>query len=95
MVVHVGQLSTNEVGLFRLNVNADKGPVELVISYIGYESQTVQLKPTDNELTINLIPSLVMLNATVVAASRVEESIARAPVTIDKVSDSELTILSP
>ena len=82
--------STNEVGLFRLNVNADKGPVELVISYIGYESQTVQLKPTDNELTINLIPSLVMLNATVVAASRVEESIARAPVTIDKVSAQQI-----
>ena len=89
-----GGSSTNEIGVFRLNIPLDKGPVELVVSYVGYVSQTILVKPADTELTISLAPSPYMLSETVVAASRVEENISRAPVTIDKVSALQIMHIS-
>ena len=86
--------STNELGLFRLNIPLDKGPVELVVAYVGYVTQTIALNPADRELTISLALSPVMLSETVVAASRVEENISRAPVTIDKISAQQIMRIS-
>ncbi len=85
-----GGTSTNELGLFRLIIPLDKGPIELVVAYVGYVSQTILLNPSEKELAISLVPSPLMLSETVVAASRVEENISRAPVTIDKVSAQQI-----
>ena len=89
-----GGTSTNELGSFRLTISPDKGPVELVVAYVGYVSQTIALNPAETEITVNLAPSPLLLSETVVAASRVEESISRAPVTIDKVSAPQIMRIS-
>ncbi|ALD20530.1 hypothetical protein AM218_03955 [Hymenobacter sp. DG25A] len=86
--------STNQVGKFSLNASFEAGPIELVIAYVGYESQVIQLPQADNLLSITLAPSVNLLNETVVSASRVEENILRAPVTIDKVSGRQIERIS-
>ncbi|WP_165370407.1 TonB-dependent receptor [Hymenobacter persicinus] len=86
--------STNQFGKFSLNASFGNGPVELVVAYVGYESQTVQLTKADNLLSVSLVRSANLLTETVVSASRVEESILRAPVTIDKVSAEQIKRIS-
>lgn len=66
----------------------------LVVSFVGYESQEVALTGPDNGLNVVLEPSPNPLNEVVVAASRVEESIMRAPVTIEKVSTVQIEQIS-
>ena len=86
--------STNQVGEFSLNTVFDKGPVTLVVAYVGYETQEYKLEGPDSALRFNLVPSVTLLNETVVSASRVEENILRAPVTIDKISGKQLERIS-
>jgi outer membrane receptor protein involved in Fe transport len=86
--------STNQVGKFNLNAAFDKGPVELVVAFVGYETQFLKLESANSELRINMVPSVTLLNETVVSASRIEENILRAPVTIDKVSGKQLERIS-
>ncbi|WP_331061200.1 TonB-dependent receptor [Hymenobacter sp.] len=86
--------STNQLGEFSLNAAFDKSPVVLVVAYVGYETQDSTLTGIDNSLRFNLVRSATLLNETVVSASRVEENILRAPVTIDKVSGKQLERIS-
>ncbi|MBC8085544.1 MAG: carboxypeptidase-like regulatory domain-containing protein, partial [Hymenobacter sp.] len=86
--------STNQVGKFSLDVSFGDEPVELMVAYVGYETQLIALKASDSQLNIALVPSVTLLNETVVSASRVEENILRAPVTIDKVSGKQLERIS-
>ncbi len=86
--------STNQDGKFRLNRPADISAVELVISYVGYETQSLPAPAGGELLSISLVPSPTLLSETVVSASRVEENILRAPVTIDKVSTRQIERLS-
>ncbi|WP_262489462.1 TonB-dependent receptor [Hymenobacter sp. IS2118] len=85
--------ATNQLGEFSLNPSFTEGTVELVVSYVGYETQVLQLtQPT--ALIVQLLPSATLLNETVVSASRIEENILRAPVTIDKISGRQLERMS-
>ena len=86
--------STNQEGRFDLNCSFANGPLELVISFVGYETQTVVLDKPETQLSVSLVPSAIMLTETVVSASRVEENIMRAPVTIDKVSAQQIERIS-
>ena len=86
--------STNQEGRFDLNGSFASGPVELVVSYVGYETQSVVLQKPEDQLSVSLVPSANMLSETVVSASRVEEDIMRAPVTIDKVSAKQVERIS-
>lgn len=86
--------STNQEGHFDLNVSFANGPVELLVSYVGYETQSVVMQKPEDQLTVSLVPSATMLSETVVSASRVEENIMRAPVTIDKVSAKQVERIS-
>ncbi|GAA4393160.1 TonB-dependent receptor [Hymenobacter koreensis] len=86
--------STNQVGKFGLDATFENGPIELIVAYVGYESQLVQLTQANNLLSIKLEPSVNLLNDLVVSASRVEENILRAPVTIDKVSGRQIERIS-
>ena len=90
---YVGTCS-NQLGQFSLRSSFVNGPVELVVAYVGYETQTLQLKGSDDVVNVSLIPSATLLNETVVSASRIEENILRAPVTIDKVSGRQLERIS-
>lgn len=82
--------STNQLGQFQLSVPFENGPVTLVVAYVGYDSQELELKLPDNTLSIGLVRSATLLNETVVSASRIEENILRAPVTIDKLSTQQI-----
>ncbi|SFQ31955.1 TonB-dependent receptor [Hymenobacter arizonensis] len=86
--------ATNQVGQFNLNPSFNGGALELVVSYVGYETQVIQLIQPDMALNVRLVPSATLLNETVVSASRIEENILRAPVTIDKVSGRQLDRIS-
>ncbi|UYZ62074.1 TonB-dependent receptor [Hymenobacter weizhouensis] len=88
--------STNREGKFSLGTSFDNGPVTLVFSYVGYETREIKLEAPESMLNVGLSPSAALLNETVVSASRVEEAVLRAPVTIDKVSQRQLeTVTNP
>lgn len=77
-------VATNTRGEFTLRVNANP-PVTLVVSIIGYTSQRVEI--TEQEVTgleISLREEMILGSDIVVSASRVEESILDAPVSIEK-----------
>ncbi|TGE18354.1 TonB-dependent receptor [Hymenobacter elongatus] len=86
--------STNQLGQFHMTTNLSQGPITLVISFLGYESQEITLPAPDHDLVISLVPSATAGNATVVAASRVEENILRTSVTIDKVTAAQIERIS-
>ena len=71
---------TNVDGNFELSVAT---PVTLVISMVGYERQEVAIT-NETAIDVSLKPSASDLNQVVVSASRIEESILRSPVSIEK-----------
>ena len=82
--------STNNDGVFALNVNFDKVPVVLEISYLGYETQKISLNGPNSDLKITLKEAVINFDEVVVSASRVEERILEAPVTVTKISSKQL-----
>jgi outer membrane receptor protein involved in Fe transport len=74
---------TDATGLFTIAVRHNTTHT-LVVSMVGYEPQTIQVKPGDTFLTIPLKQGATALDEVVVGASRVEEKLVRAPVTIEK-----------
>lgn len=69
--------------------SSEEGSPNLTISYVGYVTERVAY--TGSSLTIALeSDSEILQTVTVTAASRVEESILEAPVTIEKLSLSDL-----
>lgn len=86
--------TTNSEGMFRLLVPAHMLPAPLVVSFIGYESATDTLRSENEPLAIVLQPSPALINEVVVSASRVEENILRAPVTVDKLNSVQLARLT-
>ena len=71
---------TNTDGNFELNTTI---PTTLVISMVGYERQEIAVS-SESELNISLKAGSEDLNQVVVSASRIEESILRSPVSIEK-----------
>ena len=91
--------STDGTGRFRLVIPAGKlspdAVLTLEVSYIGYESLSRNLTPAEAQnLTLALEPAATTLGETVVAASRVEQTLAEAPVTIERMSAVEITRLA-
>ncbi|RSK31149.1 TonB-dependent receptor [Hymenobacter metallilatus] len=82
--------STDQKGNFRLDASFENGPVTLVFSYVGYDTREIKLEAPELAINVGLSPSATLLNETVVSASRVEENILRAPVTIEKVSSQQI-----
>ncbi|MVM30016.1 TonB-dependent receptor plug domain-containing protein [Spirosoma sp. HMF4905] len=73
---------TDGSGNFKLSVPPTASRT-LLISMIGYGRQEITIT-NDQPLTIALRPSSELLDQVVVAASRVEESLLRSPVSIEK-----------
>ncbi|TLU98945.1 TonB-dependent receptor [Dyadobacter luticola] len=71
---------SNADGYFELKSNT---PATLVISLIGYATQETEVASSES-LRINLVQSIEELNQVVITASRMEESILRSPVSIEK-----------
>lgn len=77
-------VATNSRGEFSLNVS-DNPPITIAVSIIGY--RTTELEVTENNvegLRIELREETILGNDVVVSASRVEETILEAPVSIEK-----------
>jgi outer membrane cobalamin receptor len=74
---------TNVDGTYELS-NNEPLPYTLQISFIGYETQNIEV--TDANATVDVVLALqaVLSSEVVVSASRVEESILESPVTIEK-----------
>ena len=77
-------VATGSDGTFSLNVSGDP-PITLVISLVGYQRQQVEITQSlVSGLVIELEEQAILGADVVVSASRVEQSILEAPVTIEK-----------
>jgi iron complex outermembrane recepter protein len=76
---------TGSNGTFTLKVN-DPPPFTLVISFVGYQSQELAITDANStNLSVKLEEQVILGQEIVVSASRVEESILKSPVTVEKV----------
>ncbi len=70
-------------GTFELTTAAEL-PFTIVVSMIGYQTQEIEVTSLPQELQVKLAESTKVMNELVFAASRIEESILRSPVSIEK-----------
>ncbi len=70
-------------GRFTLTTN-QRGPLTLKVSMVGHETQTAHVADGDQSVAVVLQLATNALQDVVVAASRVEESLLLAPVTVEK-----------
>ncbi|MFC5411649.1 TonB-dependent receptor [Larkinella bovis] len=70
-------------GQFSITTNR-RGPWTLVVTMVGYEKQQISVTNAAQAITVSLKTSTQVLQDVVVAASRVEENILKAPVSIEK-----------
>lgn len=82
--------TTNSEGMFRLDIPNSALPAALSVSYLGFETSRDTIRQAGRPLTIVLQPSTSLINEVVVSASRVEENILRAGVTVDKINAIQL-----
>lgn len=75
---------TNARGEFKLSVNQSP-PLTLTYSFIGYTTQEMQVTDANATVDISMEESTLLGQEIVVTASRIEESIIKSPVTIEKV----------
>lgn len=76
--------STNEDGSFELEINQDP-PLTLVFSIVGFRSQEVEItNSSQTSMRIEMEEQTIMGSDVVVSASRVQESILEAPVTVEQ-----------
>ncbi|CAN5202925.1 TonB-dependent receptor [soil metagenome] len=77
--------STDARGNFSLRVN-EEPPITLVISMIGYISKRIEITEQNvSDLRIEIEEQTILGSDVVVSASRVEESILDAPISIEKI----------
>src|SRR5688572_16594291 len=75
---------TDTNGSFNLTVN-NAPPLTLVLSFVGYRSQEIEITNANTSgLDIKLEEQTILGQEVVVSASRVEESILKSPVTVEK-----------
>lgn len=70
-------------GNFSLTVQSQP-PFNLVISYVGYETQRIEVTASTTQIDIQLEESTLLGQEVVVSASRVEESSLKSPVSIER-----------
>jgi iron complex outermembrane receptor protein len=78
----IGTIS-NTSGEYNLKVSMSP-PFTLVYSFIGFATQEVEVTNAETKLDISLEEQTLLGQEVVVSASRVEESILKSPVTIEK-----------
>jgi iron complex outermembrane recepter protein len=80
---------TNASGDFELRTSV-KPPFTIVISFVGYEKQALEITDTSAPILISLSPSIEIMDEMVFSASRMEENILQSPVTIEKMSLTDI-----
>ena len=91
--------STDGAGRFRLVIPANKvaagESLTLEVSYIGFETMTkVIAAGSSGDISFGLTPAATTLGETVVAASRTQQTLAEAPVTIEKMNSIQISRLA-
>lgn len=82
--------NTDEKGHFDIRkVRFDKAPVILVASFVGYQTQEIPVSATTGNLKVVLKTSSA-LSEVVVSASRVAETIGRAPASIERLDQRQV-----
>jgi len=79
----VSGTSTNQEGKFVLRTKA-KYPFKISVSSIGFQTQEFDVSGPNSNLNIALVTQTILGREVVVTASRVEESILKSPVAIEK-----------
>ena len=74
---------TTDSGYFKIKTRL-KFPITLVFSSVGFQSQEFQVNNLQSKLQVALVTQTLLGKEVVVTASRVEESILRSPVAIEK-----------
>lgn len=74
---------TDIKGEFELNTSTPT-PFDIVVSYIGFQTQEIEVSGDNTRLQISLDEQSILGQEVVVAASRVEESVMKSPVTVEK-----------
>jgi outer membrane receptor protein involved in Fe transport len=69
-------------------------PLDLHISYVGYEPQNVKVTDENTQLDIKMKEQYLLGQEVVVSASRVEENILRSPVSIEKMNLRDIQQIS-
>ncbi|RSK49580.1 TonB-dependent receptor [Hymenobacter rigui] len=87
--------STDRDGKFSLRADFSEGPVTLSVSFVGYESRDVTLSQPDNTVKVQLKINPTQTNEVIASASRVEEGILQAPVTVEKITSQQVLRLPP
>ncbi|MDU0370698.1 carboxypeptidase-like regulatory domain-containing protein [Hymenobacter endophyticus] len=87
--------STDRDGKFGLRADFSEGPVVLSVSFVGYESRDVTLSQPDNAVKVQLKINPTQTTEVIASASRVEEGILQAPVTVEKITSQQVLRLPP
>lgn len=86
--------STNSSGDFVFRAGSAQFPLTVVVSYLGYETQELVVQTPGVPVVATLIPQRALTNQLVMAASRKEENILQAPVTVEKVTEAQVRRLN-
>ncbi len=87
--------SSDREGQFALKTSFENGPVTLSVSFVGYQSREVTLSGPDNAVLVQLKLNPTLTNEVIASASRVEEGILQAPVTVEKVTSQQVLRMPP
>ncbi|SET92535.1 TonB-dependent receptor [Hymenobacter actinosclerus] len=87
--------STNRDGSFLMRADFSNGPVTLAVSFVGYVTREVTLSQPDNSIRVELKPNAIQTTEVIASASRKEENILQAPVTVEKVTSQQVMQLPP
>ncbi len=87
--------STNRDGTFVLRADFSNGPVTLAVSFVGYVTREVTLTQPDNGIKVQLKLNPTQTTEVIASASRTEENILQAPVTVEKVTSQQVLRLPP
>ncbi|MBM55366.1 MAG: TonB-dependent receptor [Euryarchaeota archaeon] len=74
-------VTTDFDGLFRLEVNSL--PVELKVSFIGYNPKTITVTDFSSKLEIKLMTDQILIEAAEVVGDRISEKQKQAPLTVE------------
>ncbi|MCC2545892.1 TonB-dependent receptor [Hymenobacter sp. BT175] len=82
--------STDRDGKFLLKADFSNPPVVLSVSFVGFETQEVSLTAPDNDVKVGMKISSNLTAEVIASASRIEESLLQAPVTVDKLTERQV-----
>lgn len=83
--------ATNTQGQFKITPDFSKGTQTLIFSFVGFETTKIKVEKNQT-LDVTLLPSNIQFNDVIVSASRIEEKVMEAPVTVEQVTARQMAI---